>query len=274
MKDHQIKFGAEVYTWYMNGNGSTHIGKLGHMIEITAQAGFKGIEPIHYWMGDLKDPIKLKDKLAEYNIELAAVALCLKWNDSSLTSQEKIETFETIEILRHFPEAKLCLVQIPTGRHDIVQRRKLLLDHMHWTASQAAQQGIASTFHPNSPHHSITRTLEDYTYLLESLDPSICGWTPDVGHIINGGMDPLLIMKKYKSLINHVHYKDWDGQPEFALMGRGGVDFKGITQWLKEINYNGWIICEDEGNEAIENPDQVTLHDGAWVKDNLINILK
>ena len=62
----------------MNGNGSTHAGKLGHMIEITAQAGFKGIEPIHYWMGDLKDPIKLKDKLAEQDIELAAIALCLE----------------------------------------------------------------------------------------------------------------------------------------------------------------------------------------------------
>lgn len=273
MIGNQIKFGAEVYTWYMNGNGSTHAGKLGHMIEITAQAGFKGIEPIHYWMGDLKDPIKLKDKLAEQDIELAAIALCLEWNDTSVGFKEKKETKETIELIKHFPGAKLCLVQIPTGRHEIVLRRKLLLDHIHWTAAQAADQGIISTFHPNSPHHSITRTEEDYTFLLESLDSSICGWTPDVGHIINGGMDPILTMKKYKSLINHIHYKDWDGQPEFALMGQGRVDFAGITQWLIDINYNGWIICEDEGNEAIENPDQVTLHDGAWVNENLNNIL-
>ena len=243
MIGNQIKFGAEVYTWYMNGNGSTHAGKLGHMIEITAQAGFKGIEPIHYWMGDLKDPIKLKDKLAEQDIELAAIALCLEWNDTSVGFKEKKETKETIELIKHFPGAKLCLVQIPTGRHEIVLRRKLLLDHIHWTAAQAADQGIISTFHPNSPHHSITRTEEDYTFLLESLDSSICGWTPDVGHIINGGMDPILTMKKYKSLINHIHYKDWDGQPEFALMGQGQIDIASITQWYIDINYNDWIIC-------------------------------
>lgn len=270
MVNNSIQFGAEVYTWYMNGNGLTHAGKLSHMIEITAQAGFKGIEPIHYWMGDLKDPAKLKDKLTEQGIDLVAIALCLKWNDSTTTDAEKKDTAETIEILRHFPGALLCLVQIPTDRQDIPSRRRRLLDHLHRTAVQAADQGIRSTFHPNSPHHSITRTEEDYYYLLSGLDPILCGWTPDVGHIINGGMDPLDTMKKYKTLINHVHYKDWDGQPEFALMGHGQVDFVGITRWLKEINYTGWIMCEDEGQEAIENPDQVTLHDGSWVKNNLI----
>lgn len=274
MRENAIKFGAEVYTWYMNGNGSTHAGKLSHMIEVTAKAGFKGIEPIHYWMGDLNEPVKLKNSLATHGIELAAIALCLKWNNSSITQDEKNETIATIDLLKHFPGAMLCLVQIPTGRHDILNRRKLLVDHLHWTASLATAHGINTTFHPNSPHHSITRTEEDYTVLLESLNPALCGWTPDVGHIINGEMDPLQTMKKYQSLINHVHYKDWDGQPEFALMGNGVVDFIAITKWLNEINYNGWIICEDEGKEALENPDQVTLHDGDWVNKNILQILK
>ncbi|MGB2846250.1 MAG: sugar phosphate isomerase/epimerase [Saprospiraceae bacterium] len=272
MINNSIRFGAEVYTWYMHENGLTHAGKLGHMIEITAQAGFKGIEPIHYWMGNLKDPARLKDKLAEHRIALAAIALCLKWNDPTITEDEKRETTETIELLRQFPGALLCLVQIPSGRHAVQQRRKQLLEHLHSTAAQASNHGIPSSFHPNSPHHSITRTEEDYDFLLGGLDPTVCGWTPDVGHIINGGMDPLQTMKKYKSLINHVHYKDWDGQPEFALMGHGKVDFVGITQWLEEIKYKGWIICEDEGNEAYDHPDQVTLHDGAWVNNNLIQI--
>ena len=37
-------------------------------------------------------------------------------------------------------------------------------------------------------------------------------------------MDPLKKMREYAPLINLVHYKDWDGQPEFALMGQGKVD--------------------------------------------------
>ena len=136
------------------------------------------------------------------------------------------------------------------------------------------EKGVPCSFHPNSPHTSITRTEEDYSVILEALDSAATGWTPDVGHIINGGMDPLAKMKEYASLINHMHYKDWDGNPEFALMGNGKVDLLSITQWLKDINYNGWIVCEDEGKEALQDPDAVTLHDGRWIRETLVPQLK
>lgn len=110
--------------------------------------------------------------------------------------------------------------------------------------------------------------------ILEGLDASVTGWTPDVGHIINGGMDPLEKMKEYADLINHVHYKDWDGDPEFALMGQGKVDLVGVTQWLKDRKYEGWIICEDEAPRAVDEPDEVTLHDGKWIQETLLPALK
>ena len=87
-------------------------------------------------------------------------------------------------------------------------------------------------------------------------------------------MDPLTKMKEFSSLINHVHYKDWDGKPEWALMGEGKVDFIGITQWLADQNFDGWIICEDEADKAIEDPDGVTLHDGEYCQKNLMPIIK
>ena len=81
-------------------------------------------------------------------------------------------------------------------------------------------------------------------------------------------------MQEYASLINHMHYKDWNGEPEFTLMGNGKVDLLGITQWLKDREYKGWIICEDEGAEALEDPDFVTLHDGRWINETLIKGLR
>jgi inosose dehydratase len=86
-------------------------------------------------------------------------------------------------------------------------------------------------------------------------------------------MDPLAVMKEYAPLINLVHYKDWDGAPEFALMGTGKVDFAGITRWLRAQNFSGWILCEDEAPAAVDNPDSVTLHDGKWVRENLLPLL-
>ena len=118
------------------------------------------------------------------------------------------------------------------------------------------------------------RAREDYEVLLNGLDSNVIGWTPDVGHIINGGMDPLETMQQYADLINHVHYKDWDGNPEFAVMGDGKVDFVAITTWLRDHGFMGWIVCEDEGHRAIDDPDGVTVQDGAWVRTHLDPLLR
>lgn len=274
MSNLPFRFGAEVYTWFMSNNGETYKGQLGHMIEVISKAGFTGIQPIFTWMGPLADANLLEKKLKAENIELAAVALALDWNGTRETEEEKKIADEAIKLLSKFPGAVLCTVQIPTGRHDLAQRRKNLVEIVNTVSARATDQGVVSSFHPNSPHSSITRTEEDYQVILEGLDPKVTGWCPDVGHIINGGMDPLAKMKEYRSLINHVHYKDWDGNPEFTLMGNGKVDFTAITQWLKDEQFNGWIICEDEGQEALEDPDFVTLHDGKWVHKSLIPSLK
>lgn len=273
-QDFPFSFGSEVYTWYMAGNGETHKGRLGHMIEIIAKAGFTGIQPIFTWMGHLVDPELLAAKLQENGIELAALALAQEWNGKEETTEERIISDNAIALLEHFPNAVLNTVQIPTGRHDLESRQKSLVNIVNAVSQRAFEKGIACSYHPNSPHSSIIRTAEDYKIVLEGLNEKVTGWTPDVGHIINGDMDPLAKMKEYQHLINHVHYKDWNGTPEWTIMGNGKVDLVGITQWLKDINYSGWIICEDEGPEALEDPDYVTLHDGNWIKNDLIPALK
>lgn len=265
-----FRFGSEVYTWFMSNDGQTYNGQLGHMIEVIAKAGFSGIQPIHFWMGDLSNPDRLEAKLRQQGIELAAIALALDWNEKEETEKERNEADQTISLLQRFPGAILCTVQKPSGRHNLTSRRRSLVNIVNSVSRRAMEKGVPCSFHPNSPHTSITRTEEDYRVILESLDSTATGWTPDVGHIINAGMDPLEKMKEYASMINHVHYKDWDGEPEFALMGKGKVDFMAITQWLKDTGFDGWIVCEDEGKEALEDPDFVTLHDGRWIKEDLL----
>lgn len=244
------------------------------MIEVIAKAGFTGIQPIHFWMGDLSDPGRLEEKLKEHGIELAAIALALEWNGTEETEREHEKADQTISLLQRFPDAILCTVQKPSERHNLISRRRSLVSIVNGISRRAGEKGVPCSFHPNSLHSSITRTEEDYKVILETLDSAATGWTPDVGHIINAGMDPLEKMKEYASLINHVHYKDWNGEPEFALMGKGKVDFPAITQWLKDCNYKGWIICEDEGKEALEDPDFVTMHDGQWIKEEVLPGLK
>jgi inosose dehydratase len=269
----RFRFGNECYTWFMKDAGAAHANRLAHMIEVTARAGLTGIEPIHFWMGDLADPGRLADTLQTHGVQLAAIALVLPWNEPRETPDERRQADQVIDLLAQFPGALLCTVQLPTNRGELVARRRHLVANVNAVSRRAADRGVPSTFHPNSPPTSINRTLEDYEAILDAIDPAVTGWTPDVGHIINGGMDPLATMRRWQPLINHVHFKDWNGQPEFALMGAGKIDFLAICRWLASWEYAGWIICEDEAEAAIDDPDGVTLHDGRWIRDTLLPAL-
>ena len=77
-------------------------------------------------------------------------------------------------------------------------------------------------------------------------------------------MDPVQMMRDYRSLINHVHYKDMHADHSWALMGEGIVDFKTITEDLVDSGFEGWIVVEDECERSVKEQNQVTLECGTY----------
>ena len=140
-------------------------------------------------------------------------------------------------------------------------------------AERAAGKGITCSYHPNSPMGSVFRTEEDYEILLNGLHSKHIGYTPDVGHIAKAGMDPLAIIKRYRELVNLVHYKDMYADGRWAQTGEGVIQFNEITEYLVDTNYEGWIVMEDEADQAITDPDGVTTKDGVYVNSKIKPIL-
>ncbi|MEO0332466.1 MAG: TIM barrel protein, partial [Bacteroidota bacterium] len=149
-----------------------------------------------------------------------------------------------------------------------------LLTCVNEISQRATDQGIVCSYHPNSPAGSVYRTEEDYKILLNGLDGNVIKYTPDVGHMAKGGMDPLAIIKQYRELVNCVHYKDMFADGRWAPMGEGIIDFKSITQELIDTDFEGWIIVEDECDEAITDPDSVAMADGVYNEKVLIPMLE
>ena len=267
---HQIQYGCQTYPWKMNI--SAYAGEVPHIIQKTAQAGFGGLEAEICMLGDyFQKPEEVKALLEENHIVLATLVLHQPWEQPQETDEEKKQSDEAIEFLTHFPFAKLMVShhagQTPRGEGEaLLTRRKHLLSCMNAVACRAAERGIVTCYHPNSAKNSLFRTAEDYKVLFELMDQTRIGWVPDVGHIVNGGMDALALLKEGRSRICHVHFKDRAADGTWAVMGKGDIDYPAIVRYLEESGYGGWIMVEDESPKAEQDSDGVVLWDGTYMK--------
>jgi inosose dehydratase len=144
------------------------------------------------------------------------------------------------------------------------------------------QTGLRTAFH----HHcaGYVETPEEIDTFLSLTDPSILGLVLDMGHYMFGGGDPLSALKKYKNRIWHVHFKDChqfiaeEARKEgldyfqtvsagvFCELGRGAVNFNEITQELKNQQYSGWIVVEQDVLPGMGNPKMCAQRNREYIK--------
>jgi inosose dehydratase len=137
-------------------------------------------------------------------------------------------------------------------------------------AEVKAKTGLRTVFH----HHcaGYVETPEEIDQLMALTDPTLVGLVLDMGHCKFGGGDPLAALKKHQSRIWHIHFKDchpkiasqsraerWDyfqsvGNGVFCELGKGAVDFAAIVAELKNQQYSGWIVVEQDVLPGMGNP--------------------
>jgi len=267
-----IKYGFQTYTWQMSYE--KYADKIEHILDITKQSGLLGIEPDTSMLKGFFDaPDAFKKVLAEKGVELASLCVVCDWLHDGETADEKLLADKSIEFVRSFPNPMLMLCQMPQNdRANLAERQKNALTCVNNIARRAADLGIKSVFHPNSPPGSIFRTFDDYKLMLDGLDSQYVGYAPDSGHIINGGMDVYDIFRDYMPLIKHVHFKDVGTDGGWKIMGEGITDFVKIVEMLHRSGFDGYIVVEDESPEAEEDPDAVSIKNGEYIRNKLLSI--
>ncbi|WP_114380868.1 sugar phosphate isomerase/epimerase family protein [Paenibacillus prosopidis] len=267
-----MKFGCHGYTWQLSYE--TQSDNLPHILDVIAGGGFKGLDTQVAMLGRFYNhPTLLKEELQKRNLELAALTLSLHWLHKGETDEEQSTADYFIEYLRHFPGALLNVVQMPGSNRDELQtRQRNVLDCVNAIAKRAADQDIVTAFHPNSPPGSVFRNEEDYKVMFDGLDTDVIGYTPDAGHIACGGMDVAEIFETYRPLIKHVHFKDASADYVWKAMGEGVIDFPRIVRHLRNTDYNGWIMVEEESEKAVADPDGAMMENSRYVKEQLIPI--
>ncbi|MFS4456130.1 sugar phosphate isomerase/epimerase family protein [Maribacter sp. 2304DJ31-5] len=142
--------------------------------------------------------------------------------------------------------------------------------------------GIRTVFH----HHcaGYIETPEEIDKLMALTDPKLLGLCLDMGHYAFGGGNPMDALEKYADRIWHVHFKDYHpGKAEesriangdyfdaikrgvFCKLGEGAVDFKAVVDYLNKINYNDWIVVEQDVLPGMGDPKACAQFNRDYIK--------
>ncbi|RKL66458.1 hypothetical protein CR203_14240 [Salipaludibacillus neizhouensis] len=269
-----MKFGCHGSTWELDYDKECDY--LDKIMDTVKVAGFKGIDVQVALLGKYKnEPERLKEELAKREIELAALTVPFTWLREQESDEEKGHANYYINYLKHFPGSVMNVpARVGPNRDSLLRRQTEIISCVNDLGKRAYENGVTASFHPASPKTSYFRIKEDYDVLFEKLDTKYIGYTPDAGHIMAGGMDPIEIIKNNLSIIKHIHIKDCSNTFEWRKMGTGDIDFLAIMETLYNNHYSGWIMVEEETEEASQDPDNVILEVSKYINSHLLPITR
>ena len=220
---------------------------------------------------------ELRDELASRGLALASSFVPLALEDPT-ARQGAVETcLEVGRLLAGFGVGELIVAddedegrkriagRVPTdgsaGWDDAAWRE--VADTLHAVArALRAELAMSVVVH----HHAGTyvETPAEIQRLLADTDSDLVGLLVDTGHAVYGGGDPCRMLDLHGERVRYVHLKDaspvelervrssdvpmdeaWR-RGVFCPLGDGVVDFHGVAERLRGLNFGGWMIVEQD----------------------------
>lgn len=252
-----LKAGCQTYTWEMLGNGWA--GDADDLLAAIASGGYSGIEITDSMIGHYKGrPAPFASALEKHGLTLVSYAC---GSESGFTEPDALHAdlemaTVAIEFASAFPGAHVSFGSATImsegargGKFDAAAR------FYNGAAERGARANVPVAVHPSSHHNTLLFTRQDYDELFARLDPELVGWVPDTGHIIRGGQDILDTLRTYRDRIHYLHLKDVDKNGEWQMLGAGACDVAAVISVLNDApNFNGWLVVEEESEEAGRDP--------------------
>ncbi len=256
------------------------------VLDEIASAGYAGTELGPY--GFLpSDPALLRQELDKRNLTLCSAFVAMHLGDETMHAAGLAHVGRTARLLHAVGCRRLILADemdkercARAGRAE--EARQHSWDRQGWAATETAIHAILDLCHPLGLdvlfHNHVgthVETPDELERLCALFPPTKLGLCFDTGHYAYGGGEPLEAVRQYRARIRSVHLKDMD--PErlasarqqrldfyeavrhgvFAPLGRGAVDFPGLVQILREQDFDGWVVVEQDvlaGGQGAETP--------------------
>jgi inosose dehydratase len=262
--------------------------RLGYaqVLDEMRESGYTGTE-LGDWGFLPSDPAALRSELTARELELVAAFVPVDFSDASSHAAGTEQALRTAELLQAVQGSSPVLVLADANAKQPIRTRnagRIRPEHglspeqwevfasgvEHVAAAVRVDTGLRCVFH----HHcaGFVETPGEIDELLQRTDPDLVGLCLDTGHSRFGGGDPLQLLTDCGSRVWHVHLKDhdpavaararaeeWDyfaslSEGVFCELGHGDVDFTAIRRRLEELDYQGWVVVEQDRLPGMSSP--------------------
>ena len=274
----KIKLGIAPIAW--SNDDMPELGgdtPLEQCLSEASEAGFSGIESGGKFP---KKSIELIPLLDKYNLKL-----CSGWYGANLRINSVKEEIELIQDqLKLFQDCNApCIVFAEVSdsiagdpKRPLSTRPKMSDEEWSKYCKKISEigkyledQGMPLAYH----HHmgTVIETQHDTERLLENTSDQV-KLILDTGHMLFAGGNSIEVVNNFKERIIHVHCKDMRKnvlekslkedfsfrqaflEGAFTVPGDGLIDYEPLLTFLKNNNYNGWLVVEAEQDPAKANP--------------------
>lgn len=245
------------------------------VLDEMAEAQYIGTE-LGPWGFMPDDPEVLGEHLRRRNLSMAAAFVPVDLRSPGRLEPEWENVRQTAELLKAVGANHIILSDggdekrnAIAGRLEETERHGLSDDQwayfgasLNELADRVGEMGLSLSFHSHGGTY--VENPKEIQRLCEVTDPSKVKLCLDTGHIAFGGGDPVEVFQAYSDRVGHVHLKDirledlkeklQQGEDYvaaaksdvFVALGDGDVDIPQIIDVLKSVEYDGWLIVEQD----------------------------
>ena len=298
MTNAQIRVGNAPVSWGVIENVEGERGGYARVLDEMHETGFAGTE-LGDWGFMPTDPAVLRQELAARNLKLLASWVSVYLHDADRHAASEADAVRTARLLAEVggPDNLIVLGNDPYGdpmrtqnagrirpEHGMTDAQwKVFTEGANRVARAVKREtGLRTVFH----HHIGTwvETPEETATFLRLTDPEVLGLVFDTGHYRFGGGDPVEGLRRHADRVWHVHFKDHDPRVAeqsrrnnwgaiqsvehgvFCELGRGDVNFPAVIQELKDIDYAGWIVVEQDVLPGMGTPKESAQRNRAYLR--------
>jgi len=209
------------------------------------------------------DPAELGALLAGHGLGLVGGFLAIPLHDGG---SDVLEAARRGAELLAAAGAEVLVLAAATGLDGYDERPVLtaaqwdtLVETAGLVRDRAARAGLRTVLHPHVGTH-VETTAEVERFLADS-DLALC---VDTGHLLIGGTDPVELVRAHPHRVGHVHLKDVRADLADAVrherlgyteavargiyvpLGDGDVDLAALLKLLRDNDYDGWYVLEQD----------------------------